>query len=141
MNAQLWYRHAMLNRLQSLTLLGAIGGFMALLGWLLWGLPGLIGLLIAAMGLLLFNPVARPQLILRMYRANRLTAWEAPHLQAERGRGSAARAPRSLAEMAYQWLVALNQAEQVWNLGGAGCSAPAFSESPVSKIQDLPPGA
>ncbi len=82
MNAQLWYRHAMLNRLQSLTLLGAIGGFMALLGWLLWGLPGLIGLLIAAMGLLLFNPVARPQLILRMYRANRLTAWEAPHLQA-----------------------------------------------------------
>lgn len=81
MNAQVWYRHALLNRLQSLALLGAIGGFMALLGWLVWGVFGVIGLLLVAMWLLLFNPAARPQLIMRMYRASLLTSWEAPGLQ------------------------------------------------------------
>ena len=80
MNAEIWYRHALLNRLQSLTLLAAIAGFGALLGWLLWGVSVVIVLLLAAAVLLLLNPAARPQLIMRMYRASPLTAWETPRL-------------------------------------------------------------
>ena len=80
MNIEIWYRHALLNRLQSLILLAAIAGFMALLGWLLWGVYGVILLLLAAAILLLFNPATRPQLIMRMYRASPLTAWETPRL-------------------------------------------------------------
>jgi len=80
MNIEIWHRHALLNRLQSLILLAAIAGFMALLGWLLWGVYGVILLLLAAAILLLFNPATRPQLIMRMYRASPLTAWETPRL-------------------------------------------------------------
>jgi heat shock protein HtpX len=80
MNPEVWHRHALANTLQSIALLAAMGGFLALLGWMLWGANGVVWLLLAGALLLLFNPVASPGLIMRMYRAERVTPDRAPLL-------------------------------------------------------------
>lgn len=80
MNREIWYQHALINRLQSLLLLIAMGGFLALVGWLLWGMDGVIWLLLLAAVLLLLSPMATPQLIMRMYRAVRLHPRQTPAL-------------------------------------------------------------
>jgi len=41
LDSELWYRHALNNRLQSLLLLLVMGGFLALLGEMLWGSEGI----------------------------------------------------------------------------------------------------
>ncbi len=80
MNSLIWYRHAFANRIQSLLLLLAMSGFLALLGAILWGEDGVIGLLFMGLMLVLFNPVITPQLIMRMYRARPLARMQAPAL-------------------------------------------------------------
>ena len=82
MNTLRWYRHAFVNRIQSLLLLLAMGGFLALLGAILWGEDGMIGLLLVGLLLVLFNPMIAPQLIMRMYRAQLLGRDHAPTLYA-----------------------------------------------------------
>lgn len=82
MNPDIWHRHALANALQSMALLAAMGGFLALLGWVLWGADGVIWLLLLGAVLLLANPVASPGLIMRLYRAERLTPQRAPLLSA-----------------------------------------------------------
>jgi len=79
-NPEIWRQHALANRLQSLLLLAVMGGFLALLGWLLWGGDGIVLLLLLGAVLLLLNPVVAPQLIMRMYRATPLTPAQAPAL-------------------------------------------------------------
>lgn len=68
-----WQRHALANRFQSLLLLLVMALFLSLLGWLLLGGTGIFWLLLPGMLLLLFNPVASPWIIMRMYRASPLT--------------------------------------------------------------------
>ncbi len=80
MNAELFQRHALTNRIQTLLLLCVMGGFLALLGWLLWGPGGVIWLLIPALLLFIFNPLASPELLMRLYRAAPLTPEQAPAL-------------------------------------------------------------
>lgn len=75
-----WIRHALLNRVQSVLLLAVMAGFLALLGWLLWGRDGIYTLLFSGALLLLMNPVITPQLVMRMYRAQPLAEAEAPTL-------------------------------------------------------------
>ena len=72
----------MLNRLQSLLLLGVMAGFMALLGRLLWGGDAAFWLMMLGVLVLLFNPVAAPQLVMRMYRAQPLKPQQVPALYA-----------------------------------------------------------
>lgn len=80
LDARTWYRHALLNRLQSLLLLAVMAGFMALLGWMLWGGDGVVMLLFTTLVLVIVNPVTTPQLIMRLYGARRLSPDEAPGL-------------------------------------------------------------
>jgi heat shock protein HtpX len=80
MNPDLWYQHALLNRLQSFLLLSAMGGFLALLGWLIWGGQGILLLLATGSLLILVNPAATPGWIMRLYRASPLTPAQAPTL-------------------------------------------------------------
>ena len=75
---EIWLQHAWINRLQSLLLLAFMGGFLALVGWLLWGGIGVLMLLVLAMVLLLFNPTASPGLIMRLYGARPLAPTQAP---------------------------------------------------------------
>ena len=82
MTPNIWLQHSLANRLHSLLLLAVMGGFLALLGQLLWGSDGIILLLLLGSVLLLFNPVVTPQLIMRMYRATRLTPSQSPALHA-----------------------------------------------------------
>lgn len=80
LDSELWHQHAIYNRLQSLLMFVVMGGFLALLGWLLWGGDGIIWLLMLGMFLLLLNPIASPWMIMRMYRAVPLGSHQAPGL-------------------------------------------------------------
>ncbi|MET0104437.1 MAG: zinc metalloprotease HtpX [Sedimenticola sp.] len=75
-----WLQHAWRNRLQSLLLLGVMAGFLALLGWLLWGRDGLFVLVTVGVVAVLANPSFSPWLIMRMYGARPLDQAEAPVL-------------------------------------------------------------
>ena len=67
-----WQQHAWLNRLQSVALLGFMGGFLALLGWLLWGGAGVITLLVVGVLGVFLNPSTSPRWVMKMYGASRL---------------------------------------------------------------------
>lgn len=82
MDPRLWQQHARSNRLQSLLLLVSMGGFTALVGWLLWGRDGLVAVLVSVTLLLLFNPALSPRLLMRMYGARPLDRATAPELVA-----------------------------------------------------------
>jgi heat shock protein HtpX len=74
-----WRQHAWHNRIQTLLLLLLMGAFLALLGWLLWGIDGILMLLITGSVGMLVNPSFSPWLVMRLYRAqpiarNRLPA-------------------------------------------------------------------
>jgi len=77
-----WYEHAAANRVQSVLLLAAMGGFLALLGWLLWGADGMIVLIATGALLVLFTPTLTPHLLMRMYRARPLPRAHAATLHA-----------------------------------------------------------
>lgn len=79
-DAQRWTRHAWRNRLQSLLLLAAMAGFVALLGLLLWGPDGMLMLLMVGVIGLLFGPAFSPWVVMRMYGARRLAPAQAPAL-------------------------------------------------------------
>lgn len=70
--------HRGLNRLQTLTLLGLMTGYAALLGWLLWGGDGLWFILIWAAALLIFSPQLSARWVLRMYGARPISREQAP---------------------------------------------------------------
>jgi len=75
----IWLQHAWVNRFQSLSLLAFMGGFLALLGWLLWGGSGVLMLLITGVIFVFLNPTLSPRLIMRLYGARALTPAQAPH--------------------------------------------------------------
>jgi len=75
-----WLQHAWRNRVQSFFLLAVMAGFIALLGWLLWGRDGLFVLVWVGVIAVLVNPVMSPWLVMRMYGARRLEHAEAPVL-------------------------------------------------------------
>lgn len=77
-----WLQHAWRNRIQSLLLLVVMAGFLALLGWLLWGVDGLFVLVSVGLVAILFNPAFSPWLVMRSYGARRVEHQEAPALWA-----------------------------------------------------------
>jgi heat shock protein HtpX len=77
-----WRQHAWLNRLQSLALLGFMGGFLGLLGWLLWGGLGVVVLLFGGAFAISLNPSLSTRWVMRLYGAARLDTDSAPGLVA-----------------------------------------------------------
>ena len=75
-----WQQHRWLNRIQSATLLILMGGFLALLGWLLIGLPGVLMLVSVGVTGILLNPLTSPRWVMRLYGARRLDEGHAPGL-------------------------------------------------------------
>jgi heat shock protein HtpX len=75
-----WQQHRWLNRIQSVTLLMLMGGFLALLGWLLFGLPGVLMLVSVGVTGILLNPLTSPRWVMRLYGARRLDEGHAPGL-------------------------------------------------------------
>lgn len=79
-DADAWLQHAWRNRIQSLLLLVVMAGFLALLGWFLWGWDGLFVLVSVGVVAALANPAFSPWLVMRMYGARPLGHDEAPVL-------------------------------------------------------------
>ena len=77
-----WRAHALRNRVLSALLVLAMAGFLALLGWLLWGESGLIVLLSACVATLLVQPLLSPGLVMRLQGARPVDPREAPRLAA-----------------------------------------------------------
>jgi heat shock protein HtpX len=75
-----WQQHAWRNRLQALFLLLTMGGFLALLGWLLWGGLGLVMLVVVGLTSLWFTPRLSPLLVMRLYQARAISPRELPGL-------------------------------------------------------------
>jgi len=75
-----WRHHAWFNRLQSIALLLFLGGFLGLLGWLLWGAPGVVMLLAVGLSGVIANPTLSPRWVMRLYGASRLGPERAPAL-------------------------------------------------------------
>ena len=73
-------RHAWRNRIHSLLLLSVMAGFLALLGWLLWGMHGLFILVSVGVLAVLANPALSPWLVMRMYGARPVDRYAAPEL-------------------------------------------------------------
>lgn len=71
--------HKINNIVQSIVLLGSMALLLVLLGWLI---AGVLGVLSAVVGVLLLSlsPQVSPLFILRLYRARRLTTYDAPVL-------------------------------------------------------------
>lgn len=79
-NTQNWIRHSAINRLQTLALLLFLAGYLALLGWILWGTDGIFILMVFGVLLVMFSPTASPQLVMRLYRARPISKNEAPQI-------------------------------------------------------------
>ena len=77
-----WMQHAGANRIQSIALLLFMGGFLGLLGWLLWGEAGVFWLLIMGVVGVSMNPSTSPRWVMRMYGAQRIGPAQAPELSA-----------------------------------------------------------
>jgi hypothetical protein len=60
-DAMIWQQHRRLNRIQSLALLALMGGFLTLLGWLLWGPPGMLMLLTVGVTGIMLDPSTSPR--------------------------------------------------------------------------------
>jgi hypothetical protein len=77
-----WQRHAWRNRVHSLQLLLTMGGFLALLGWLVWGWDGILILLSAGALSVLLTPRISPRWVMRLYGASLITPQRSPRLHA-----------------------------------------------------------
>ena len=77
-DSESWQKHAWLNRLQSISLLILMGGFLGLLGWLLWGGIGTLTVLVAIVFFVLLNPTVSPRMTMYLYGARAVAPAEAP---------------------------------------------------------------
>ncbi|GGB88495.1 Zn-dependent protease [Marinobacterium zhoushanense] len=75
-----WRHYALRNGLQSLLLILFMGGFLGLLGWLLWGSSGLVLLVLMGMSVVVFNPALSPRWVMKLYGARALPRGQLPAL-------------------------------------------------------------
>lgn len=68
------------NSLHSILLILSMAAILSLIGWLLFGLPGLIGAAVFAFGSAIFGPRMSSKLVLRMYQARPITREVSPTL-------------------------------------------------------------
>ncbi|SEG72039.1 zinc metalloprotease HtpX [Marinobacterium lutimaris] len=79
-NGGYWRSQALLNALESALLILFMGGFMAALGWQLWGGAGVALLLLVGLLTLVFNPALSPRWVMKLYGAKPLQKTHAPAL-------------------------------------------------------------
>lgn len=73
-------RHKLRNRMQSALLLGGMALLVAICGWILFGPIGLFGVVVFAVITLLFGSRFSAQMVLRMYKAERLSPAQLPEV-------------------------------------------------------------
>ncbi|MBC7953969.1 MAG: M48 family metalloprotease [Rhodospirillaceae bacterium] len=80
LNSAILARHHRRNRLQSLLIMAGIGGWMALIGWLVVGPEGIVWAVVGTVLVLLVQPVRSTTLLKALYGAVPLAPAEAPGL-------------------------------------------------------------
>lgn len=75
-----WFRHCWQNRLQTALLLIFLGGYLLLLGGLIWGSAAAIWLPAVIGGLLLLAPTGSPHLLMKLSGARPVSRLQAPEL-------------------------------------------------------------
>jgi len=80
MDSATWYKHRLVNTLQSVVLLAAMAALMSALGWVIGGGAGVLFALATGALMIVLSPSVSPALLLRMYRARRILPREAPSL-------------------------------------------------------------
>lgn len=79
-DSTIWLQNAWRNRVQSVLLLVAMGAFLALLGWLVWGPDGILMLVAVGVFGAAMNPRVSPWWVMRLYGARRISPRQAPEL-------------------------------------------------------------
>jgi heat shock protein HtpX len=79
-NKNEWFRHNWQNRLQTAMLLAFLGGYLYLVGWLIWGSAATVLLLAMSAVLLLLAPAQSPHLFMKLSGARSLSRWQNPDL-------------------------------------------------------------
>jgi heat shock protein HtpX len=79
-NQHEWFRHNWQNRLQTAVLLAFLGGYLYLVGWLIWGSAATVLLLALSASLLLLAPAQSPHLFMKLSGARPLNRWQNPEL-------------------------------------------------------------
>ncbi len=80
MSQAVYLQHRTKNRLQSLILILSLGGLCAWLAWFLGGVPMALAMALVVLLSYQINPVASPDWAMRLFRARRITAGDAPAL-------------------------------------------------------------
>jgi len=75
-----WFRHNWQNRLQTVLLLAFLGGYLYLVGWLVWGSAATVLLLAMSAALLLLAPAQSPHLFMKLSGARPLSRLQNPEL-------------------------------------------------------------
>lgn len=75
-----WLQHTWINRLQSLCLLMIMALFFTLLGWLLWGVQGIIIALVMGMVGVVMNSMISPRMVMYLYGARLIKPDQLPEL-------------------------------------------------------------
>jgi len=75
-----WQQHNFVNHMQTFLLLFSMMAFLGLLGWALWGIEGIVVLLLSGIFILALSPNISPSLIMRLYRARPLSLQQLPQL-------------------------------------------------------------
>lgn len=75
-----WLQHNWINRLQSACLLMVMALFFALLGWLLWGVDGVIIVLLAGIAGVVMNSMISPRMVMYLYGARMIKPSQMPAL-------------------------------------------------------------
>lgn len=73
-------RHKLRNLVHSILLLGGIVLLLAICGWVLFGVDGLVGMALGGALAFAFSPRISPQLVLRMYRAREIGPYDLPEV-------------------------------------------------------------
>lgn len=77
-----YLQHKTINRLQSALMVLTLAAICGAIAWLLGGLPMALYTMAIIVFIYRLNPVASPELAMRLFRARPLQAWEAPELAA-----------------------------------------------------------
>jgi heat shock protein HtpX len=82
MDESQWIKHNLINTLQTILLIVALTLTLGILGWLIGG--GIIAFyaIVLVVALYFFNPMLSPKLILKMYRTQFISPYQAPNLYA-----------------------------------------------------------
>lgn len=109
---------------QTLVIIAGMAGLFGLLGWILFGTAGMLWSLVIAIILFVTMPRVSPWMVLRMYRARRLTPQEAPGLIDLTGRLSRRAGLQTEPQIFYVTSRVMN----AFSVGSASASAIALSD-------------